>query len=58
MKLRLVGADEAGTEPGYISIDSPMARALLGKRCGDELEVTGPEGTLFYSIESINYNAS
>ena len=56
MKLRLVGADEAGTEPGYISIDSPMARALLGKRSGDELEVTGPEGTLLYSVESVAYD--
>lgn len=55
MHLRLVGADEAGSEPGYISIDSPMARALLGKRCGDELEVTGPEGTLVYSVEHIDY---
>jgi len=57
LNLRLVGADEAGTQPGYISIDSPMARALLGKRCDDELEVTGPEGTLLYSIESISYQA-
>jgi len=58
MHLRLVGADEAGTEPGYISIDSPMARALLGKRCGDDLEVTGPEGTLAYSVEHIDYKST
>jgi len=55
LNLRLVGADEAGTQSGYISIDSPMARALLGKRCGDELEVTGPEETLSYSVENVTY---
>ena len=58
MNLRLVGADEAGSQPGYISIDSPMARALLGKRHGDDIEVTGPEGTRYYSIEKITYTAS
>ncbi len=55
MKLRLVGTDEASSQPGYISIDSPMARALLGKRCGDEFEVRGPEGIRFYSIDNISY---
>lgn len=54
-RLRIVGADEAGSQPGYISIDSPMARALLGKRCGDEIEVVGPEGIDHYDIESIDY---
>lgn len=55
LKLRLVGADEAGSQPGYISIDSPMARALLGKRCDDDIEVKGPEATDFYTIVTISY---
>ena len=54
-KLRLVGTDEAGTKPGHISIDSPMARAVLGKRTGDEIEVHGPEGVGYYEIGDIEY---
>ncbi len=54
-KLRLVGTDEAGTKPGHISIDSPMARAALGKRTGDEIEVRGPEGVGYYEIGDIEY---
>ena len=54
-RLRLVGADEAGTQPGYISIDAPMARALLGKRSGDEIEVHGPEGVGIYEVGEISY---
>lgn len=57
LHLRIVGSDEAGTQPGYISIDSPMARALLGKRCDDEIEVTGPEGTALYCIDHLSYTA-
>jgi transcription elongation factor GreB len=54
-RLRLVGTDEAATQPGHISIDSPMARALLGKRIDDEIEVTGPGGTDAYEILGIEY---
>ncbi len=54
-KLRLVGTDEAGTATGLISIDSPMARALLGKRVGDEIEVQGPDGVSYYEIGAIEY---
>ncbi len=53
--LRLVGTDEAATQPGHISIDSPMARALLGKRVDDEIKVTGPSGTDAYEILGIEY---
>ncbi|MGA0838605.1 MAG: transcription elongation factor GreB [Pseudomonadales bacterium] len=38
-RYRLVGPDEIGTAPGYISIDAPVARALLGKRVGDVVTV-------------------
>lgn len=54
-RLRLVGTDEAGTAPGLISIDSPMARAVLGKRVGDDIEVQGPEGVGYYQIDNIDY---
>lgn len=36
---RLVGPDEIDDAPGYISIDSPMAKALLGKSQGDEIAI-------------------
>ena len=54
-RLRLVGADEAGKQPGYISIDSPMARALLGKRIDDDISVKGPDGINDYQITHIEY---
>ena len=37
-KFRIVGADEIGFEKNYISIDSPMARALIGKAVDDEIK--------------------
>ena len=36
---RIVGPDEFDREPGYVSMDSPLGRALLGKRVDDEIEV-------------------
>jgi len=57
-RLRLVGADEAGKQPGYISIDSPMARALLGKRIDDDISVNGPTGTSEYQVVNIEYLTS
>src|SRR5262252_1150611 len=41
---RIVGADESDVDRGFISIDSPVARALLGKREGDEVIVRVPKG--------------
>ena len=46
---RIVGPDEIDFAPHYISIDAPLARALLGKRCGDE--------TSFGRIATISYDA-
>jgi len=55
LRLRLVGTDEAGSQPGYTSIDSPMARALLGKHVGDTVDVVGPDGQSDYEIDAIEY---
>lgn len=52
---RIVGADEIDAPRGYISVDSPLARALLGKRVGDEIVVSLPEGGAEYCIETISY---
>jgi transcription elongation factor GreB len=51
VRYRLVGPDEFDRAPGYISIDSPMARALLKKSAGDAFEVPGPEGSRFTILE-------
>jgi transcription elongation factor GreB len=49
---RIVGPDEFDAQPNYISIDSPMARALLKKQVGDEAEA-GDRGP--FEIMSIKY---
>ncbi|WP_404365778.1 transcription elongation factor GreB [Marinobacter sp.] len=52
---RLVGPDEFDLGRGLLSIDSPMARALLGKRLDDEVEVRTPEGRTSVVITAIRY---
>ncbi len=54
---RIVGPDEFDMAPGYISMDSPLARALLGRRSGDELEIELPAGPVTVSILSVDYPA-
>jgi transcription elongation factor GreB len=55
-RYRLVGPDEFDQVPAYISIDSPMARALLGKRVGDTVPpAAGRNGKL--SIIEIDYGS-
>jgi len=53
--LRIVGPDEFDPARNWISLDSPMARALLGRSVGDEVRVRLPERTVVYWIDSINY---
>ncbi len=55
-RYRIVGADELDSEKGYISIDSPMARALLGKREGDEVMVRRPKGDALLTIADVSYD--
>ncbi len=52
---RLVGPDEWDVKRGEISIDSPMARALLGKAIDDEVVVQTPEGERVFDIIAIRY---
>lgn len=54
-RYRIVGPDEFDQHPAYISIDSPMARALLKHRLDDEISVTAPEGRRSYWITEIGY---
>jgi transcription elongation factor GreA len=52
---QIVGDDEADINQGKISISSPIARALIGKREGDIAEVQVPGGTRSYEILGISY---
>ncbi len=51
----LVGSQESNPDKGLISIGSPMARVLLGKEEGDEVEIVLPSGKKIFDIESISY---
>jgi transcription elongation factor GreB len=52
---RIVGPDEFDMHPGYISMDAPLARALMGKRLDDEVKVGLPDGEKNYVIVEIAY---
>ncbi|WGL97005.1 transcription elongation factor GreB [Arsenophonus nasoniae] len=53
--FRLVGADEFNPIKKWISINSPVARELLGKQIDDEVTVNTPNGIITYRILEINY---
>ena len=54
--LRIVGVDEIyDHHPQHISIDSPIARAMLSKQVDDEFEVSTPLGKKIWFINSIRY---
>src|SRR5688572_793252 len=54
-RYRIVGPDETDAKRGYISIDSPLARALLKKRVDDEVEAQLPAGPRRYLVTAIRY---
>jgi transcription elongation factor GreB len=54
-RYRIVGADEIDPGRGWISVDSPMARALLGRRLDDEVEVDTPQGVAAWCVVAIDY---
>jgi transcription elongation factor GreA len=51
----LVGAQESNPSRGLISLQSPMARVLIGKEEGDEVELLLPTGKKMYDIEDVLY---
>ncbi len=51
----IVGADETDAGKGWISVDSPVARALLGKAMGDEVSVSTPIGERLLEIVEVVY---
>ncbi len=54
---RLVGPDEFDLRLNKLSIDSPLARALLGKMRDDEVKVVTPTGEHWYTIAAISYQS-
>lgn len=54
-KYTLVGICESNLEKGYISINSPIAKAMLGKKVGDEFRVRLPKGESEFEIIDIFY---
>jgi transcription elongation factor GreB len=54
-EYRLVGPDEFDPKRGWISIDSPVAKALLGRRDGDEVTVQRPRGPASFTIVGVRY---
>ncbi|MOA35623.1 Transcription elongation factor GreB [compost metagenome] len=55
-KFRIVGGDEIYDKKDFISIDSPMARACIGKNLGDEIVVRTPTGDAYWEVLEIEYS--
>src|SRR5579885_3871447 len=53
--FRIVGEDEADVRNGRLSVTSPLARALIGKRIGDSVEVSTPRGAKSYEIVRVAF---
>ena len=53
--FRIVGYDEIFDTKNYISVDSPMAKALLRKEVGDEAMVKTEAGEFYWYVKSIRY---
>lgn len=52
---QIVGEDEADLKLGLININSPIARALIGKEAGDAVEVQAPAGLRHYEVVTVSY---
>jgi transcription elongation factor GreA len=52
---QIVGDDEADIKAGKISVNSPIARALIGKHAGDTAEVKAPAGLREYEVLAVRY---
>ena len=50
---KLVGVDESSIEKGRISVSSPLGKAMLGKKPGDEITLNAPGGKRYYELVEI-----
>jgi transcription elongation factor GreA len=53
--FQIVGEDEANISQGLLSVTSPLARALIGKRTGESVEVATPRGAKSYGIVTVAF---
>jgi transcription elongation factor GreA len=53
--FQIVGEDEADVSQGRLSVTSPLARALIGKRTGESVEVTTPSGAKSYEVVTVAF---
>jgi len=53
---RIVGDDEADVRENMVSVNSPLARALIGKEEGDSVDVQAPGGVRTYEIIAVSYD--
>lgn len=54
-KYQIVGDDEADVKSGKISVNSPIARGLIGKSVGDEVVIKTPSGESEFEIDQVEY---
>ncbi|WP_163864286.1 GreA/GreB family elongation factor [Myxococcus eversor] len=57
VRYRIVGLDEADVKAGRLSVESPLARALLGKEVGESVQVERPRGAVEYTVVAVDYGA-
>ena len=55
VKYQIVGQTEADANAGRISYNSPLGRALIGRKADDEIEVTVPAGDRYYVVSKIEF---
>ena len=55
VRYQIVGPTEADAKVGRISYNSPLGRALIGRKVEDEIEVTVPSGDRFYVVKKIEF---
>lgn len=55
MRYQIVGEDESEIKEGRISVNSPIARALIGKEVGEVVEVQAPSGLKVYEVVEVQY---
>ncbi|MGQ0384673.1 MAG: transcription elongation factor GreA [Gammaproteobacteria bacterium] len=55
VRYQIVGDDEADIKSGLLSINSPIARALIGKAPGDEVEVATPSGARAFEVLAVRF---
>ena len=55
VEYRIVGPDEFNVDEGKLSMDSPLGKAMLGKRVDDEIKVSTPKGVKVFYVSKIRY---